>query len=149
MIVKSDASPILLVIDDNRDPELSERLARHKPANPVNVLRCASARDALDYLGTSAGQTQPQSGRKPSCILLDLPGNERSQLLGKIKKDATLCAIPVIVISASLDQQDINACYRAGANACITKPQNRADLDRVISRLQSFMFDVTALPVVA
>jgi len=45
-------------------------------------------------------------------------------VLKRIKTDEALKYIPVVMLTSSHEEKDIEACYRMGANACVVKPVN-------------------------
>jgi two-component system response regulator len=81
-------------------------------------------------------------------ILLDLnlPGTDGREVLEEIKRDADLTRIPVIVLTTSSDQRDIDRCYQAGANTYIQKPVDLESFFRAIAQLKEYWFEIAALP---
>lgn len=69
---------------------------------------------------------------RPDLVLLDLglPKKDGREVLAEIKADDDLRAIPVVVMTASDDQQDMLECERLGVDSYITKP---VDLDKFIA----------------
>src|SRR5881275_2601002 len=72
-------------------------------------------------LGRGADGT---SAPRPSVILLDLnlPGPDGREVLAEIKQTDALKSIPVIVLTTSTDDRDIQGCYQMGANSYVKKP---------------------------
>jgi two-component system response regulator len=54
--------------------------------------------------------------------------------------------IPVIVLTTSNDDRDVEACYQAGANSYIQKPVDMDGFLRAIERLKGYWFEVVVLP---
>ena len=67
-------------------------------------------------------------------------------MLAEIKADDDLQQIPVIVLTTSNDDRDIEACYRAGANSYIQKPVDLDGFMQAIERLNDYWFEVVILP---
>jgi CheY-like chemotaxis protein len=61
--------------------------------------------------------------RTPHVILLDLhmPGKDGFAVLADLKMDSQLKSIPVVILTATLNQSDIDRCYAAGVNSVISK----------------------------
>ena len=117
-------------------------------ANPIQ--RCESGDDALDYLycrGTFADRP-PEA---PSLVLLDLnlPGTDGREVLSLIKADDNLKPIPVVVMTSSIDPDDIEDCYRHGANSYVSKPVNLHGFLEAITRLRDYWFEIVLLPRVS
>lgn len=140
-----NVQPILLVEDSPEDYEATLRaFKRSRVVNPV--IHCGDGEDALDFLlhrGRYAG-----GAPRPSIILLDLnlPGTDGREVLREVKGNAELSPIPVIVLTTSSNEQDVEDCYRAGANSYIQKPVNLNGLLDVVQRLKDFWFEIVLYP---
>lgn len=136
--------PILLVEDSPEDFETTQRAFRRSGLkNPI--LRCADGDEALDFLfhrGSHAGAP------RPGVILLDLnlPGTDGREVLSEIKASDDLKQIPVIVLTTSADERDVQACYKAGASSYIQKPVDVEGFMKAIERLNDYWFEVVILP---
>lgn len=138
--------PILLVEDSPEDVEATIRALRR--AGLVNpIFRCEDGDDALDYLHRRGRYTAAAAPR-PGFILLDLnlPGTDGREVLLEIKTDADLRSIPVVVLTTSADDRDIERCYHAGANSYIKKPVDLEGFMRAIQRLKEFWFEIVIVP---
>ena len=118
----SDLKRILLAEDSDADVELTlEALSQHRLANEVVVVRDGA--QALDYLfrrGEYAGRPEGN----PAVVLLDLkmPKLDGLQVLRQVKADASLRAIPIVMLTSSREEQDLVESYRLGVNAYVVKP---------------------------
>jgi CheY-like chemotaxis protein len=110
--------PVLLVEDNPVDIDLTQRaFARRKLANPIQVAR--DGEEALAYIPRwEAGEPTPL------LILLDLklPRVSGLEVLAEWKAHAVSRAIPVVVLSSSAEDKDIETAYQLGANSYIVKP---------------------------
>ncbi|HRF05151.1 response regulator [Accumulibacter sp.] len=110
--------PILLVEDNPADVDLTLRaLAKRRLANPVHVAR--DGEEALAWIPRwEAGETPPL------LILLDLklPRIDGLEVLAGFKAHAVTRKLPVVVLTTSEEDTDIEAAYRLGANSYILKP---------------------------
>jgi CheY-like chemotaxis protein len=145
--VTTPKQPILLVEDSPEDYETTERALRKAGlTNPI--YRCADGDDALDYLHRRGRHTDPAVSPRPGIVLLDLnlPGTDGREVLAEIKGNAALKQIPVVVLTTSSDQRDIDACYKSGANSYIQKPVDMDGFLRAIERLHGYWLEVVILP---
>jgi CheY-like chemotaxis protein len=145
--VHTPNQPILLVEDSPEDFEATVRaFKRSGLKNPI--FRCEDGDGALDFLHQRGRYADPEQAPRPGVILLDLnlPGTDGREVLTEIKKDESLCHIPVIVLTTSNDDRDVEACYRAGANSYIQKPVDMDGFLRAIERLKGYWFEVVVLP---
>ena len=107
---------ILLVEDSPHDAEMTLRaLRRNNLANHVHWVKDGA--EALDYLFSA-------ERKKPKLVLLDLkmPKVDGIEVLRRLKSDAVLQSLPVVVMTSSNEQRDVVESYRLGANSYIVKP---------------------------
>ncbi len=110
--------PILLVEDNPMDVDLTRRaFARRKLANPLEIAR--DGQEALDYI-----QRWETGDPLPSVILLDLklPKVDGLDVLRHLKSHAIFRVIPVVILTTSAEERDIQAAYQLGVNSYIVKP---------------------------
>jgi CheY-like chemotaxis protein len=139
--------PILLVEDSPEDAEATCRALR-RAGLAAPIVQCSTGDEALDFLRRRGEYAEPGRALRPGIILLDLnlPGTDGREVLQEIKRDADLCQIPVVVLTTSGAPQDVEACYRAGANSYIQKPVDLDGLLTAVQRLKDYWFDVVILP---
>ena len=139
--------PILLVEDSPEDFEATRR-ALHKSGLRNPIYRCSDGDEALDFLHRRGAFADPSAAPRPGIILLDLnlPGTDGREVLADIKRDERLKQIPVIVLTTSSDDRDVEACYKSGANSYIQKPVDMDGFIKAIERLNDFWFEVVILP---
>jgi len=114
----------ILLIEDNPDDEaLTLRaFARNHIRNQVVVAR--DGVEAIDYLFGRDGKSGCAGGELPALVLLDLklPRVDGLEVLRRIRAGATTSLLPVVILTTSLEQQDIYEGYTLGANSYIRKP---------------------------
>jgi CheY-like chemotaxis protein len=115
----------LLVEDNPMDVDLTRRaLARRKLSNAIEVAR--DGEEALGFIARWDAGEPP-----PVVILLDLklPKVSGLEVLARLKQHARFAAIPVVVLTTSGEDGDVQAAYRLGANSYIVKP---VDFDKFV-----------------
>jgi two-component system response regulator len=143
-VPESPSQPILLVEDSPEDFETTQRAFRRSGLkNPI--LRCADGDEALDFLFRRGAHADAP---RPGVVLLDLnlPGTDGREVLSEIKASDDLKQIPVIVLTTSADERDVQACYQAGASSYIQKPVDVEGFMKAIERLNDYWFEVVILP---
>lgn len=139
--------PILLVEDSPEDFEATVRALRQAGlANPI--YRCEDGDDALDYLHRRGKYADAAKAPRPGLILLDLnlPGTDGREVLEEIKQVDNIKKIPVLVLTTSTDERDIEKCYQMGANSYVKKPVDLDGFMNAIQRLKDYWFGVVILP---
>jgi len=128
---------ILLVEDNITDAELTIRMLRkHNMAN--NLIHVKNGEEALDFIfatGKYAGIREIQY--PPKVILLDIqmPKINGLEVLQKIKTDPKTRSIPVVILTSSKENPDIQKSYDLGANSYIVKPVNFEGFAQAIKNL--------------
>lgn len=112
---------ILLVEDNPHDIKLALHAFRsHNLINRVQVVRDGA--EALNVI--FAGDQGESFVNCPKVILLDLklPLIDGIEVLRRLKSDERTRQIPVVIMTASSEEPDIQTCYQLGANSYIVKP---------------------------
>lgn len=133
MIVKGIA--ILLVEDNPDDVEITKRaLEEGKVRNTLYVVR--DGQEALDFLYHQGEYVDESKAPRPGLILLDirLPKIDGIEVLGRLKSDPNFRKIPIIMLTVSDNDEDINKCYDLGANSYIVKP---VEFDKFVQAMKS------------
>jgi len=130
--------PLAVVEDSDEDFEALSRVLR-ETASEQGVRRYVNGEDALS--GLLGDDT------RPALIILDLnlPGIRGMEVLAQLKSDPQLKVVPVIVLSGSSREEDIDAAYTAGANAYLSKPLDHGELRRIVLSLHDF-WRIATLP---
>jgi chemotaxis family two-component system response regulator Rcp1 len=135
---------ILLVEDNPGDARLvKEALKESSIKSHLSIVD--DGEKALQFLYKLDGY---HSVPKPDLILLDLnlPKISGHQVLAKIKSDDTLWKIPVVILSISQSEKDIEESYNLHANCHVTKSMNMHDFIEIIERIQNFWLKTAILP---
>jgi two-component system response regulator len=114
---------ILVVEDYEPDAHLLQLLFRRNHImNEVHVAEDGSA--AMDYIfarGIHAGRA---SEPMPMVVIMDirLPKVDGWEVLRQLREDPRTHDLPVIMMSGSLFEKEVERAAALGANACISKP---------------------------
>ena len=125
--MQPDGVEILLVEDNANDAELTLRALKQR--NLANqVLICRDGAEAVDFLENSASPI-------PKVVLLDLklPKVDGLEVLRRLKGEARTRAIPIVVLTSSREEPDIERAYALGANSYIVKPVDFEAFARAVS----------------
>ncbi len=103
---------------------------------------------ARRHCGSCAGRTSTRDAPRPGLVLLDLnlPKVNGREVLAEVKADASLRAIPVVVLTTSAAEEDILRSYDLHANAYVTKPVDFTQFMDVIRQIDDFFVTVVKLP---
>ena len=127
---------ILLIEDEPRDVELTQRaFKKAKLTNPLHVVEDGA--EALDFIFATGRYAPRKDSPLPDLILLDLklPKISGLEVLQRIKADPRTRDIPVIVLTASQDNGDAEACRALGVRTYLVKPVGFRNLSEVTPQL--------------
>jgi two-component system, chemotaxis family, response regulator Rcp1 len=138
MIPRRDGMTIevLLVEDSVGDVRLTQEAFRG--ANPCVHLNVVSdGAEAMDFLGREGAHSKAP---RPDLILLDLnmPKMDGRQVLSQIKQDSFLKIIPTIILTTSIDDDDIAKSYQLHANCYLSKPVQMDSFERLVKSINDF-----------
>ena len=133
-VTENQQVEILLIEDSNLDAEMTLRaLKKNRIANQVVHISDGAA--AIDFLFGTGIYTGRSPENKPKLIMLDLkmPKIDGIEVLKRIKSNETTKRIPVVVLTSSKENPDIEKCYDLGANSYIVKPVGFQNFTNAIS----------------
>jgi CheY-like chemotaxis protein len=135
----------VLLVEDN---EADVRLTREALREAVDHVRLSAVGDgdkAIAFLRRDDGFADaPQ----PDLVLLDvnLPRMSGLEVLDEMRADESLARIPVIMLTSSAAQSDVEAAYARGANAYVVKPLELDAFMDLIGAIRGFWLEVARLP---
>ncbi|NCT40279.1 MAG: response regulator [Alphaproteobacteria bacterium] len=135
---------ILLVEDNEGDVFLTKKT--FKDAKVMNTIHVA--RDGEEAMAILNKAAPFEDHITPDLILLDinLPKMDGRDVLDAIKNDDALKRIPVIVLSSSSDEKDIQDMYGLYANSYIAKPVDITQFSEVARTMDDFWMGIVKLP---
>lgn len=137
---------VLLVEDDDGHARLLERNLRR--GGMVNrLIRVSDGQEAIDYFTRVGPFGDVNEYPEPSVVLLDvrMPRLDGFEVLAHLKKDPQLHKTPVIMLTSTDNQKEIDRAYEMGANGYVVKPVSvESFIDRVV-KLGMFI-EVIELP---
>lgn len=127
---------ILLVEDKQSDAEMTMRaLRKNKIIN--DIIHVTDGKLAIDFIFGTGDYNGRDTGKKPKLILLDLkmPKLNGIEVLKILKSDETTRQIPVVMLTSSKEDPDIEQSYKLGVNSYIVKPVAFDDFMKTVSDL--------------
>ncbi len=134
----------ILLVEDNRGDVRLTREALDESGHPYRLSVAGDGVKAMEFLrNANRGE-----GELPDLILLDwnLPRMDGREVLREIKSDAELRTIPVVVLTTSRAQADIDRAYELQANCFISKPVDVLQFFSIINDVETFWVETAMLP---
>ena len=137
-------NPILLAEDNLDDILIIKRVwKKGKIKNRLFIVR--DGEEAIDFLYKKKTY---KNAPKPSLMLLDLkmPKMDGFEVLQKVREDDSLKNMPIIVLTTSNREKDVNRAYKLGCNSYIIKPVNFDNFIKAIMQIQNYWLYLCELP---
>jgi len=142
--MKNEPIHILLVDDNSTDLMIMAEAFNSTFLGPV-LHTVKNGEEAMAFLRHANGYA---NAPRPDLIILDLnmPRKNGHEVLSEIKSDPLLLRIPVIVLTTSQAQEDVNRAYAEHANCYIRKPVDFEEFENVMILIERFWFETVILP---
>jgi CheY-like chemotaxis protein len=114
---------ILMAEDDDNDVFFMERAFKQSQiVNPVH--RVKDGEDAISYLRGDGPYDNREKYPLPQLLLLDLkmPRKNGFEVIAWVREQPGLKRLPIVVLTSSKEDPDINRAYELGANTYLVKP---------------------------
>jgi two-component system response regulator len=138
--------PSILIAEDDQDDRLLMKAALDKVGVQFPVLFVNNGLEAIQYLNGDGQYADRQKFPFPTTIFTDLkmPLMDGFAVLEHVKHNRQWAVIPLVVLSASEDLDDIKRSYLLGASAYHIKPHNPKELRELLDRLMKYWAMVEA-----
>lgn len=135
----------VLLVEDNEGDILLAKEAVEELKLSINLNIVKDGEKALAYLRREAEFT---TATHPDLVLLDIniPKISGLDVLKKLKSDPLLKSIPIIMLTTSSSEKDVELAYKNHANCYIVKPDDAVGLINTVQTIQDFWFGLTKLP---
>jgi CheY-like chemotaxis protein len=135
---------VLLVEDDPGDVLLTrEAFAQHHQGAQLHVV--GDGKEAMRFVCRTGDFADAP---RPALVLLDLnlPRRRGLEVLADLKADPDLRTIPVVVLTTSQAQQDIQCSYQLHTNAYVVKPIDAGQFSAAIGQIDDFFLTLATQP---
>ena len=140
--------PSILLVEDNQDhAELTLKALKNGQGSHT-VVWVKDGEEALDYLQRRGRWADESTSPRPGLVLLDvnLPKVGGHEVLRRIKSDAELRSIPVVMLTTTDRAEEVAASYQAGVNSFVTKPVKFSDFVDRIKNVKGYWILTNRLP---
>ena len=138
---------ILLAEDDDNDVFFLERAFKQAQiANPL--FRAKDGEDAVAYLRGDGAYTDRDRYPLPHLVLLDLkmPRKNGFEVIQWVRQQPGLKRLPLVVLTSSKEDPDINRAYEMGANTYLVKPVKFEGLVEMMKALNLYWLILAEKP---
>lgn len=134
------------MVEDNIDDILITQRAMEKGRIRNKLYITHDGEEAIDFLKK---QGKYKGAPTPTLVLLDLkmPKLDGFGVLRQVKSDETLKSIPIIVLTSSERDKDIELAYKLGCNSYIMKPVNFDNFIKTILSIEYYWLTISKIPL--
>lgn len=127
----------ILLAEDNATDEILTLRALRRCGAATDIVVAHDGAEALEYLFATGAYAGRDPRDLPVLVLLDLklPRIDGLGVLARIRAEDATRYLPVVVLTSSDEEQDILACYHAGANSYVRKPVDSERFAETVERL--------------
>ena len=135
----------ILIVEDNIGHIRLIREAFKSSMLPYELIAVRDGIEAMEFLRQQGVYTD---ANRPDIILLDLnlPRKDGREVLAEVKTDPNLRRIPILVLTTSTNEEDIQRSYNLHANCYINKSGNLPELFLMVRRIAEFWLETVTLP---
>jgi two-component system response regulator len=134
------ANNLILLVEDNPTDEKLTFRAFQKSTLAAEIVVLRDGVEAIDYLLGSKPSAGAAARPLPAVVLLDLklPRVDGLEVLRRVRAAERTKLLPVVVLTASGEEEDVIRSYERGANAYVRKPVDFSEFARVVETLGMF-----------
>lgn len=138
----------LLLVEDNKQEEILTLRALQKHGVQADIVVCRDGTDALDWVFARGKYAERDRQIAPSVILLDLklPKLDGHEVLAALRENPDTKQWPVVIMTTSKRESDVQKCYDHGANSYVQKPVNYKEFLQIIENIGTYWLKINENP---
>lgn len=144
---EANVKKVVLLAEDDEDHFLLAKDALIETQVSLELRWVRDGEELMDYLLRRGAYAAEAAGPRPHLILLDLnmPRKDGREALSEIKANAGLRTIPVVVLTTSRNEEDIQYTYSLGGSF-IRKPVRFEEIVKVLRNLAKYWLETVEPP---
>ena len=137
---------VLLIEDNSDDAMLAMKALKTYMKNEIVWLK--DGEEASNFLFGKAEYSNRDTNIKPKVILLDLkmPKVDGLELLERIRSNDLTRSIPVVIMTSSKEDRDLEKAYSLGANSYVVKPIDFDQFSKAAQQISMYWLLVNEIP---
>jgi two-component system, response regulator len=142
------AEKIVLLVEDNPDDEELTRIALQESSIAHQLMVVRNGAEALDYLFATGAHAGREATMMPQLILLDLKLSTMTglEVLRRLRADERTKLIPVVILTSSIEDEDLLNSYRIGTNGYVRKQVDFSQFSEAVRLLGLYWLTLNEAP---
>jgi CheY-like chemotaxis protein len=134
----------VLVVEDSDDDLFLMKMACKRTGIPHNLAFVADGDAAIQYLAGKGGFSDRVANPLPALIFLDikLPRRDGHQVLKWIREQSEFINLPVVMLTASARNADVNRAYELGVTSYLRKTANQAEFGQAVRIILKYWLEL-------
>jgi CheY-like chemotaxis protein len=134
----------VLVVEDSEDDLFLMRMACKRTGIPHKLMFATDGDAAIHYLSGTGPFTDRAMNPVPDLVFLDikLPKRDGHQVLGWIREQPTYKTLPVVMLTASARNTDVNRAYELGVTSYLRKTANQAEFGQAVRIILKYWLEL-------
>ena len=148
MVLARVGAVLMAEDDDNEAFFLQRAFAQEKVSQPLRRVR--DGVEAVEYLRGEGAFADREKHPLPELLLLDLkmPRKNGFEVIEWVRQQPGLKRLPIVVLTSSMQDHDINRAYELGANTYMVKPANIEALEALVRTVIQYWLAMAMMPVI-
>lgn len=138
----------LLLVEDNESDEKLTLVAFRRTGVPMDLVVVRDGAEALEWMFRTGRYSGRDLAQRPSVVLLDLklPRVDGFEVLRRIRAEESTRLVPVVVLTASREEEDLLRSYTLGASAYVRKPVDFTEFASAAKTVSQFWLGLNEVP---
>ena len=147
MTPPNDGSAFIVLVEDDPDDQLIAEAAIKRTDWNAHLVVLSNGEDLMELLH-KYGRSADGALVRPSLVLLDLnmPRKNGFEVMREIRGDDDLRDLPVVVLSTSSRQEDVEKAFKLGCNSFHSKPSSLAGMTSLMQDMMNYWFKTSRIP---
>ena len=141
-------SRLVLMVDDDEEDVYLTRRAFGSLGGTCTLRHVEDGESLFAWLDNAGDYGDRRAHPRPGLILMDInmPRVNGFEVLARLRSTDARAGIPVVMLSTSTAEADVERAYRLGANSFIGKPVRASGMQDIARRIEAFWFDTAIVP---